>query len=197
MSESTAAALGFGSYIDEPPLSPSGLRIAQPTTDATPEAPAAAPATTSVEALLLRFHLLTSEQMAQALGERLVSGKSIETIALERGWITQDDLAQVQAFGGTVVAPTPTPAPAPAAPLPLAPEVEPQPPATSAAAVALVVRLANGERIPAGTYPSNEAAMQEGRALTQRMQHEGEWPFLDGRFVRPDAVVSIDLETSL
>jgi hypothetical protein len=205
MSDGTAAA-PFGSYLDEPPLSPNapnGLRIAQPAEEMLPPPapPTAQLEPTSLEALLVRYGLVSSEQMAFALGERIVTGKDVATIALEKGWVTEADLAQVRAFQ-TPAAPIPVQAPMPVAPPPAAPVPAPvaftPPPAptpTPTHAAALFVRLANGERIPAGSFATPEQAMNEGRLLALRMGHEGEWPFLDGRYVRPEAVVSIDVET--
>jgi hypothetical protein len=203
MSESAASA-HLGTYLDAPPLSPAaaanGLRVTQPAEEQlpTPAPPTAQVSPTSPEALLLRYNLMTSEQMAQALGERIVTGKDVATIALEKGWITQDDLAQVQAYAAPVPVPVPVPAPVPE-PAPVAPTALPPAPETvvqaHVAPVALFIRLANGERIAAGTFASQELAMNEGRLLALRMGHEGEWPFLEGRYIRPEAVVSIDVES--
>jgi len=38
------------------------------------------------------------------------------------------------------------------------------------------------------------SAKAAGRDLASKLSMDGSWPFLDGRFVRPDAVVSIDLD---
>lgn len=67
----------------------------------------------------------------------------------------------------------------------------PEPPPMTAT---LSVRLANGERVPMGTYASHEHATIEGRLLTHRMGRDGEWLYVNDRYVRPDMVVSVDVE---
>lgn len=128
MSESTAAALSFGTYIDEPPLSPAapnGLRIARPAP--APERPAPVP----------------------------------------------------QTFA------TPEPAQEP---------VEELPP-VAASAQTLHVRLSNGDRIEAGSFADETSAHIKARELATAFAG-GDWALLHGRYVRPEAVVSIDVETT-
>jgi outer membrane biosynthesis protein TonB len=89
-------------------------------------------------------------------------------------------------------APTPEPAPAP----PQAPEQQTAPRAGVGARV--LVRLENGERIDVGSFEGFEAAKERARSLMAELQQSAEWPFLSGRFVRPEAIVSIDVDlTSL
>jgi hypothetical protein len=91
-------------------------------------------------------------------------------------------------------APAPTPEPAPA---PLqAPEQQAAPRAGVGARV--LVRLENGERIDVGSFEGFEAAKERARSLMAELQQSPDWPFLSGRFVRPEAIVSIDVDlTSL
>ena len=56
-------------------------------------------------------------------------------------------------------------------------------------------RLSNGETIVAGRFPNRDSALNEGRHLAFKLGHDHEWPLVDGRYVRPEAVVSIDVET--
>jgi len=60
--------------------------------------------------------------------------------------------------------------------------------------VQVQVRLSNGERIVVGSFPSQEAAKSKARQMTRELEESRVWPFLDGRFIRPDAIVSIDLD---
>jgi hypothetical protein len=76
---------------------------------------------------------------------------------------------------------------APAAPPPAA-----QAPTTSAG---VFVRLTSGERISAGRYETLEAAERRARELMVAVDAHGDWPCVDGRFIKPDAVVSIDVES--
>jgi hypothetical protein len=85
------------------------------------------------------------------------------------------------------------PAPAPVAASPTAP-VE----ASGSTIVARVfVRLACGDRVEVAVLPELAAARRRAEEIVQEIQEPGEgWPFFAGRFVRPDAVVSVDLEAA-
>jgi hypothetical protein len=62
----------------------------------------------------------------------------------------------------------------------------------------VLVRLENGERIEVGAFDGFEAAKDRARALMAELQQSAGWPFLSGRYVRPEAIVSIDVDlTSL
>ena len=66
--------------------------------------------------------------------------------------------------------------------------------AESHVAAEVFVCLTSGERIAAGSFDEQSAAEQRARELMGALDGSGEWPRLDGRFIRPDAVVSIDVE---
>jgi len=92
-------------------------------------------------------------------------------------------------------APAPTPQPAPM------PVAEPQPPVAVEQPVAspvptahVFVRLSNGERIAAGAFDNEHSAEQCAQDLMSAIDTPGSWPRIDGRYVRPDAILSIDLE---
>ncbi|HEY6584931.1 MAG TPA: hypothetical protein VIZ29_08790 [Gaiellaceae bacterium] len=82
---------------------------------------------------------------------------------------------------------------------PAAPQVEPEPVAPAEPAPmptpswSVELRLANGERIEFGVYASNEDAIDAARDVVEQASVEGSWPFVSGRFLRPDAIVSVDL----
>jgi hypothetical protein len=60
----------------------------------------------------------------------------------------------------------------------------------------LVVRLLGGEEVELGSYGDRSIAIEAAQALAARFssaEAEGEWPEIDGRFVRPGAVASIDV----
>jgi hypothetical protein len=85
------------------------------------------------------------------------------------------------------VAATVQPAPAVepiAAPAPQ-PELEPT--------WAVVLRLANGERLELGSFAGEAAAVEQARIVVTQVSTDGGWPFVGGRFIRPDAIVSVDL----
>jgi hypothetical protein len=116
---------------------------------------------------------------------------------------------QPEPAAAPVAAAPPPPAPAaPAVPAPVAeapaaeapaPEASPaENPAPASLATTLgtrvLVRLENGERIDVGDFAGAEAAKERARTLMAELRQAAEWPFLGGRYVRPEAIVSIDIE---
>ena len=124
-------------------------------------------------------------------------------------WLGQPQEAQAQQVApAEPVAPAPEPvAVAPVVHAPVEPVVAPQPePVVEPAAVveptpdpveeltwSVVLRLADGERIEVGSFPGEEAAVEGANALVAQMATEGSWPFVAGRFIRPEVIVSVDL----
>ena len=165
-----------------------------PPAPAEPEAPAGLP----LEGLLLRFGLITTEQLTEAMRERATTGKEIGTIVVERGWVDAAQLARVVS-GDTAAAPEPAPEPEPAAD----PEPTPVPPPPAAAQpsgqrVKVFVRLTSGERVDAGSFGSLDQAKERGAEIARTLAGESpEWPFVAGRFLRPDTIVSLDVEPEL
>ena len=77
--------------------------------------------------------------------------------------------------------PEPAPAPAPApAPVQAAPRTD--------VGARVLVRLENGERIEVGAFDGFEAAKKRARELMAELGQAAEWPFLSGRYVRPEAI---------
>ena len=213
-----AAGMTGPVYVTEPPLSPPSPRASaqapmptppQPERPALEVAPAPAPAPPAepeapvglpLEGLLLRFGLITTEQLTDAMRERSATGKDIGAIVVERGWVDAAQLARVVS-GDTAPAPAPVPAPEPE---PAAdPEPAPVPPPPAAAQptgqrVKVFVRLANGERVDAGSFGSLDQAKERGAEIARTLAGESpEWPFVAGRFLRPDTIVSLDVEPEL
>src|SRR5437773_2374681 len=76
--------------------------------------------------------------------------------------------------------PEPTPEPVAATPAP--------PPAARATAqrIKVFVRLANGERVEAGSFDGLDQAKERGAEIARTLAAEApEWPFVAGRFLRP------------
>jgi hypothetical protein len=74
------------------------------------------------------------------------------------------------------------------------PVTEPAPPQPESELTwAVVLRLANGERLELGSFPGEAAAAEQARAVVAQVSSEDGWPFVGGRFIRPDAIVSVDL----
>jgi hypothetical protein len=129
----TAPSEQFGGMLSQPPLSPAVERPAAPLPSVEPEpAPAPAPAEPDahapgmLERKLLQFGLVTMDQLGEAMREEAATGRPVAGILIERGWVTQDQLAQLlDPAPPLAVAPEPVAvAPEPVAVLP-APEPVP------------------------------------------------------------------------
>ena len=60
----------------------------------------------------------------------------------------------------------------------------------------LVVRMLGGDELELGTYDDRGGAMEAAQELVARFssaEASGDWPEVDGRFVRPGSVASIDV----
>jgi hypothetical protein len=67
-------------------------------------------------------------------------------------------------------------------------------PAVVGDVVHVVVRLTDGDRVLAGTFPDAGQAHELAKELQNGFgQSDAIWPLVDGRYLRPQAVVSIDL----
>ena len=243
-------------YVSEPPLSPPSPRASAAQAPASPPPPErptleVAPAPVSVppaspppapavpaepdipaglplEGLLLRFGLITTEQLTEALREKSSTGKDIGAIVLKRGWVDEAQLARVASYGPAFVPepatqpapePEPEPEPVPAAepePTPMAeppapapapapapePELAPEPPAAvqqpTGQRIKVFARLANGERVDAGSFDALDQAKERAAEIARTLAADApEWPFVAGRFLRPDTIVSLDVEPEL
>lgn len=96
---------------------------------------------------------------------------------------------RVRAVAHAAEHPLPAPLPAPV------PSTQPAPAVPAAFAVS--IRLESGEQIAVDTAETLERATELARAMVETVSGSGEWPFVSGRFVRPAAVVSIDIERAL
>ena len=91
-----------------------------------------------------------------------------------------------------VMSTTTLPAPAP---LPAPPSLVEAPPVETTAA-RLVVRMLGGEELELGAFDDREAAIEAAKELVGRFstaEDSGDWPEMDGRFLRPASVASIDV----
>ena len=58
----------------------------------------------------------------------------------------------------------------------------------------VLIRLAGGELVQVGTAPNRESAMTLARSVIAEIrQPTGEWPLINDRLFRPDAIVSVDV----
>ncbi len=91
-----------------------------------------------------------------------------------------------------VMSTTTLPAPAP---LPAPPSLVEAPPVETTAA-RLVVRMLGGEELELGAFDDRDAAIEAAKELVGRFstaEDSGDWPEMDGRFLRPASVASIDV----
>ncbi len=69
-------------------------------------------------------------------------------------------------------------------------------PKSSRGAFELVLRLVDGDRMPIGSFDTVEGAQEKAAEVVKQFAEikEGGWPFIGGRFLRPETIVSIDVE---
>ncbi len=67
-------------------------------------------------------------------------------------------------------------------------------PELSGGSVTVVVRLVDGDRIEAGVFPDETEARRSAEELIAALAPGGSrWPLVEDRYVRPEAIVSVDL----
>jgi hypothetical protein len=131
------------------------------------------------------------------------AGEELEPVA-EEGDAWEPPLAP-EGSAEEVVAETSDPAEAAAKPEPdpvAEPEAEAPAPAeaepddASRGEYELVLRLSDGDRVPIGTYPNLEEAQAQAGEIVKQFSDvkDGGWPFIGGRYLRPETIVSIDVE---
>jgi hypothetical protein len=63
----------------------------------------------------------------------------------------------------------------------------------------IVLRLTGGETVELAATWGPEAALEQGRDAVRRIadaESTGDWPEFDGRFLRPDTIVSVDIQVA-
>ena len=94
-------------------------------------------------------------------------------------------------------APEPEPAPVAAAQPEPAPAPAPAPATPSSLAFHLYIRLSTGERIDANTFADlNEARLHAEDLVKKLASNSHVWPHFGGRYIRPEAIISIDVEAA-
>jgi hypothetical protein len=99
-------------------------------------------------------------------------------------------------------APAPEPAPL-ADPVPVQPETQPEHTAQTNGSAPdvvpthfVVLRLAQDDHVEIGGFPTKEEAENFARTVVGRIgraEEQGEWPVFEGRFLRPQTIVSVDV----
>ena len=166
---------------------------------------AAQPPRPPLEAELVQQGKLSMGQLAQAHRDRLEKGGSVLDIVVDRGWVSAADVAELKArqaaeeAAAAAVPPPPpripetttAPEPAPA----VAPPATPPPVPEALAAYRVAVRLSNDELITAGEVVGIDGAEALAQVVVADVATaEGEsWPYVSGRYIRPESVVSVDI----
>jgi hypothetical protein len=83
----------------------------------------------------------------------------------------------------------------PAAARPEAPVDPAEAPALDGVVFRVTVRLSNGERVEAGEFADLAGAKQEAKSLVTTVAEadQDDWPYVSGRFLKPDTIVSVDI----
>jgi hypothetical protein len=106
-------------------------------------------------------------------------------------------LKAVPAVMSTTTLPAPAPLPDPPAPIAAfdPPSLAEAPP-VEATGARLVVRMLGGEELELGTFDDRSDAIEAAKELVagfSSAEESGDWPEMDGRFLRPASVASIDV----
>jgi hypothetical protein len=153
-----------------------------------------------LEHLLLRFGLLSLDQLNTALREQNATGTPFTEALVRDGIVSAADLARVLDDRPELAeSAAPESAPEPAvepAPAPAPPPVSYDPPLPQSPPVFVVQgRLINGEDVEiAAVDDAGEAQQIALDAMRACARAEGsDWPVLNGRYVRPQSIVSIEV----
>lgn len=107
-------------------------------------------------------------------------------------------LKPIPAVVSTITLPAPAPLPAPPTPiaagesLPIALEAAP----VEKTEARLVVRMLGGDELELGLFEDRDDAVEAAKELVARFgaaEATGDWPEMDGRFLRPASIASIDV----
>jgi Type II secretion system (T2SS), protein E, N-terminal domain len=55
------------------------------------------------------------------------------------------------------------------------------------------LRLTDGEQLEIGVFRTGEEAREHAQSVVRQISSDHSWPFFEGRFIRPDAIISVDL----
>jgi hypothetical protein len=96
-----------------------------------------------------------------------------------------------------IVEPVSVEVPAPPVELPEHPAAEHEPAASEepedGPTWTVAVRLSDGDRVEVGTFRSSDEAKEQARTVALQLETGTNWPFFASRFLRPEAIVSVDL----
>ena len=105
------------------------------------------------------------------------------------------DVDEVEPAAAEAVAPAPEPTPETAQ---VAPAASEQPVSANGGSFTVSVRLTSGERLTVAECGDIGEAKGYAKALTKQLgtTDSDDWPFVNGRFLKPDTILSVDVEQS-
>jgi hypothetical protein len=130
-----------------------------------------------LQALLVRTGRITLEQLAEAIRENVQTGRAVEDIVISRGWISAEEVASLRPPGAHEAAPS----------LPAQEEDD---------SVSVFLNVENGERLRVAHFATEPEAQLHAQELVESLvrPEPGVWPRFGRWLVRPEAVVSVQVE---
>lgn len=131
--------------------------------------------TLPLQALLVRTGRITLEQLAEAIRENVQTGRAVEDIVVSRGWIPADEVARLRPRAVQEAAPP-------------SPEL--------AESVDVYLNVENGERLRVAQFATEPEAQLHAQELVESLvrPEPGVWPRFGRWLVRPEAIVSVQVE---
>ena len=193
------------------PFSPEALQALIASAPVADPLPAAVPAVQEIASVETPEPLpvVSVVPVAPAMPPVVMESPPVVVLSAEPSPVAEEPVVEsvLPATPPLVAEPPAEPAPTPVAIEPVLPAVpslvveppaEPAPtPMLIATVFAVLLRLQTGERIAVDRAESFEAAVEVARELAGRFARATEWPLLAGRCIRPEAVVSVDIERTL
>jgi hypothetical protein len=131
-----------------------------------------------LQALLVRTGRITLEQLAEAIRENVQTGRAVEDIVVSRGWISTDEVASLRPRAAQEATPA-------------SPSLE-----LDDDSVSVFLNVENGERLRVAHFATEPEAHLHAQELVESLvrPEPGVWPRFGRWFVRPEAVVSVQVE---
>jgi hypothetical protein len=129
-----------------------------------------------LQALLVRTGRITLEQLAEAIRENVQTGRAVEDIVVSRGWVSADEVASLRPRAAQEAAPASA-------------EREDD-------FVSVFLNVENGERLRVAHFATEPEAHLHAQELVESLvrPEPGVWPRFGRWLVRPEAVVSVQVE---
>jgi hypothetical protein len=129
-----------------------------------------------LQALLVRTGRITLEQLAEAIRENVQTGRAVEDIVVSRGWVSADEVTRLRPRAAQDAAPASA-------------EVEDE-------SVSVFLNVENGERLRVAHFATEPEAHLHAQELVETLvrPEPGVWPRFGRWLVRPEAVVSVQVE---